>query len=238
MDDTIQKLLDVQDKDERIANLQKMIDSVPEEKERISQELAGAEAQAEEAKLGLQKVQSKINDIESDIQAAHARIADLNTKSTTVKKNDEYRAILDQIEAIKKQISDFEDNQLELMDEVEEAKGACDEAAKVKDAADKRIKAAQADLDVRAQNCQAQIEKIKSDRDELAGSIGDDQMRFYNRLIAQQKPGMPFRKAIVPIEDNCCGACFLAIPPDKRNKVQAGHDVVTCGQCGAILYVE
>ena len=124
------------------------------------------------------------------------------------------------------------------MEKVEEAKTACDEANKVKTAADKRIQAAQADLDVRAENCQAQIEKIKIERDELVSGISDDEMRLYNRLIAQQREGLPFRKAIVPIEDNCCGSCFLSIPPDKRNKVQACNDVVTCGQCGAILYVE
>ncbi len=238
MDDVIRQLLEVQDKDERIATLQQMVDSVPAEKAQISEELQGAEDKLNNAKEGLQKIQSKINDLDSKIQACQARINQLNAKSVEVKKNDEYRAILDQIETIKKQISDHEDAQLELMEGTEGAKEAFDQAQKEKEQGDARIHAAQQDLDVRQKNCEEQVAKLKAERDEMVKSIPMDIRRLYERLSAQQRVGVPFRKGVVPIVDNCCAACHLTVPPDKRLKAQAGNGITTCGTCGAMLYVE
>jgi predicted nucleic acid-binding Zn-ribbon protein len=238
MDDIIRQLILVQDKDERIANLQTIIESVPKDKERIAAELKGTEEQLNNAKTALQKLQSKINDIVTDIQSAEARITQLNTKSLDVKKNDEYRAIMNEITGIRKKISDKETDQLELMDSIPAVQEVMDQTVKDTASADKRIKAAQDDLDMRAKNCQAQIEKIQAERKELAVSVPDAEMRLYSRLTAQQRPGMPFRLGVVPIEDINCGSCHLSIPPDKRIKALAGKGVVTCGQCGAILYVD
>lgn len=238
MNDTIRKLIQVQDKDERISKLRRIIESVPKDKERIAEELKGTEELLDAAKNGMLKLQSQIKDIENNIQSAEARITDLNTKSLGVKKNDEYRAIMNEIDGIKKKISDMETDQLELMDSVPKAEEKMEYATKEAASADKRIKAAQEDLDVRATNCQKQVEKIEAERDEMAKDIPDVEMRLYSRLTAQQTPGMPFRQVVVPIEGKNCGSCHLSIPPDKRNKVLAGTGVVTCGQCGAILYLE
>ena len=54
MQKAIQQLLKVQDKDQRIDNLTRMVDSVPEEKEKIRNDLQGAEDKLEAAKEGMQ----------------------------------------------------------------------------------------------------------------------------------------------------------------------------------------
>ncbi len=235
MDDITRQLLAVQEKDLRIANLQQMIAAVPAAKEKIANEMEGAAEGVDQAKLALQQYQSRINDLDSNIQACQDRIIQLQNKSREVKKNEEYRAILSEVDGQKKQISKHEDAQLELMEEVESAKVALAKAGKSKVASDARVKAAQADLDVREKNCAEQITKIREERDGMTGEIPIDVLRRYERTIAQPTAHLMFRKAIVPVDNGGCGYCHLKIPPDLQLKAKATNDA-TCGNCGSLLY--
>ena len=44
------------------------------------------------------------------------------------------------------------------------------------------------------------------------------------------------RPAVVSIIHDTCQGCFLALPPDVRNKVYEGDTLVKCPNCYRILY--
>ncbi|MCJ8328444.1 MAG: hypothetical protein HRT89_06465 [Lentisphaeria bacterium] len=233
----VESLLELQDKDLRIANLQRMIDSIPEEKAKIRDELQGAESALENAKETLQTIQIKIKDLESDVDGINAKITDLNIKSNDVKKNDEYKAILAQIDNYKADISTCEDSELALLEEVEDAKDAQTIAEKNKQHADSRIKAAEQDLDVRETNCLSQIEKFKQDRSGATEGINDDLIRLYERLIVKPTVTGHFRRGVAKIENNLCGFCHLTIPPDLNVKAMSATGAI-CGCCGTIIFTD
>ena len=235
MNEVVEQLVSVQDKDMRIFKLEQMIVGIPAEKAKIEQDMQGAEKLVEEAKSNHQHVQISIKDLQSDVEGIQARILQLQMKSTETKKNDEFRSILAQIEKLKEDIIEKEDKELELMETLEVSKEKLAEAENEKKASDARIKAAQDDLDVKQKNCQEQVEKIRSERAEVASCIENkDLLNRYERLIKKKLSAGIMRKGIAKIEKGQCGYCHLTITADAQIKAKKGY--INCPTCGTILY--
>ncbi len=232
MDAAIATLLQIQDKDTRIAHLQKQIDTVPVEKARIEREINQAEELSAAAKNDVIEVEKAIKQTEMDIATVNQRKLDLLGKSHQIKKNDEYKAMLHEVAMFEAQVSKLEDRQLEQMEKLDAAKSRRADAMKLVEAAKTRLQGTVQDLDVRAKNCDEQILKVKAERDTLAKEVSQDLMRLYTRLM---KKGGGFRPAVAPLVDDQCSGCNLKVVPQIRHKVLK-NDIVCCENCGIILY--
>jgi predicted nucleic acid-binding Zn-ribbon protein len=237
MNDDYRLLLELQDKDLRIFNLRKQVVSVPAEKQRIRHELQVSEDRLETAKTGVMSVETKINQVEMDIADAQERRLKSQQKSAEVKKNEEYRALLGEIERCDKDITAAEDKQLAMWEDLEKGKVKKATAQKEFDAGHHRIEAALKDLDIREQNCQTQVAKMMVTRDEVAGGADAELLMHYDRLIARSKLKANFAKAVVPIQGTSCGGCFLTMTPQVINRVKK-NVLLNCENCGVFLYYE
>lgn len=235
MDPALTKLLEVQDKDNRIANLKKQVDSVPAEKARVEQEMDTADSIMAGAKATMQDVEKAIKTVEMEIGTLQQRKADLLGKSHQIKKNDEYKAMLHEVELFEKKIEALEDKQLENWEALEAAKSKRGDAQKEADAARARMQTHIEDLETRARNCQQQVEKVQKERDALAAEIDPEMLRLYERLLSKATAGEHFQPPLVPLDGEMCGSCRLQVVPQVRHKVMK-NDMVTCENCGAILY--
>ena len=231
----IEKLLEVQDRDIRIFNLRKQIDSVPKEKEKIMNVLKSVETDYEREKKEVLELESKIKNVEIEISACKDKIRKLQTKSAEIKKNDEYKAFLSEIDQISKKISEFEDTQLELWEELEAAKSKLKKGIKSLEAAKSRTDSAVKDFEIRNINCSKQIEKVSEERALLAKDIPPEVLRTFERIINIHSNSKTFRKGLVPLQNENCGGCFIKVTPQIKNVVRKGQ-IATCEQCGAMLF--
>lgn len=237
MNDNYTLLLELQDKDLRIFNLKKQVMSVPAEKERVRQNLQVSEDRVETVKSGVMDLESKIKQIEMDISDNNDRKVKFQQQSVEVKKNDEYRALMNQIERCDKDIAAAEDKQISMWEDLEKIKGIFAAAKKEFDAGHVRIDAAIKDLDVSEKNCQAQVEKMTADRNALTVGIEAELLTHYSRLIARSKLPDGFSKAVVPIQNTNCGGCFLTMTPQVVNRVKK-DELINCENCGVFLYYD
>ena len=231
----IEKLLEIQDKDIRIFNLRKQIDSVPVEKEKMMSVLSSAEADCEKEKGTVLELESKIKTVEIEISACKDKIHNLQTKSAEVKKNDEYKALLSEIDQLNKKISGFEDTQLDYLEQLEAARSTMNKGLKSLEAAKARIESAINDFELRNTNCSKQIAKVLEERAEIAHDVLPDLLRTYERIVANRANTKSFRKGLVSLKNDNCGSCFLKVTPQIRNKVRKGQ-IVSCENCGALLF--
>lgn len=235
MDKSVETLLTLQDKDMRLFNLNKQIESVPEEKIKIAALLTGAETTVKAAKGKCLEIENKIKSVEIEIATVNEKIRALQSKSAAVKKNEEYRALLNEAEGWKQKISEFEDQQLKLWEELEAAKQLRHKEEKSLEATQARVKAAIEDLETRGRNCKEQIEKVAADRALLAGAVPAELLRLYERLLQRPSQRKVFQKILVPIESENCGGCCLKVTPQVRTLVRRGQPV-PCENCGALIY--
>ena len=115
MNEWITDLLALQDLDMKIRNLKLRIDTIPAEKKRLNSLVKDAMDDVEVAKDGLRRIERNIKDQEGEAEKLNEASRKLLTQSAMVKKNNEYQAMMADIEAKKKAISDIETKILELL---------------------------------------------------------------------------------------------------------------------------
>src|ERR1700731_653549 len=128
----IENLLKVQDADKEIRRLQEEIAELPKRVAAIEQKLAGTKAQLERGQASVKADEAARRKQETAIQDFRGKISKYRDQSLEVKTNDQYKALLHEIQFAEQEIGTNEDKILELMVNA--------------DARDKQVKAAEAEL--------------------------------------------------------------------------------------------
>src|SRR5215469_12915255 len=143
MNADLQRLTELEKIDREASRLTEEVAGLPKRVAAIEAKLAEHKAAVEKAKARIKGNETTRRQMEGDIKGFQEKIAKYRSQSSSVKTNDEYRALMHEVEFAEKQISGCEDKILELMIGL--------------DAEDKSLKAAEIDLKAEA----AEVEKEK-----------------------------------------------------------------------------
>ena len=141
----IEKLLELQTADKEIRKLQEEVAALPKRVAVIEQKLAGTKAQLEKARNAAKGDEANRKKFEASIKDLQGKISKYRDQSLDVKTNEQYKAIMNEIQFAEPEIRLNEDRILEVMVNV--------------DAREKEVKAAEAELKAET----AEIEKEKED---------------------------------------------------------------------------
>lgn len=231
----IEKLLALQDRDQRIASLKKELASLPVERQARENQLAQAAARLEQAKTRARQIEIERKQLEGEVQVKETAITRYKTQQMQTKKNEEYSALAHEIEAAQKIIAGLEDQELVLMEELDSLKPqiATAEAAYVEDK--KNIDAHLAGLVTKKTNLEAQLQEFEGLSETLAQAVDEDVLDKYRRLF-KTKEG----RAVVPLDPDhgVCAGCHMKVTTQTVVEVKAEKSLVHCPQCGRILFLE
>jgi predicted nucleic acid-binding Zn-ribbon protein len=232
MNSDLQRLIELEKVDREIARLSDEVAALPKRVASIEERLAGHKAAAERAKAAIKSNEASRRKHEADIQASQQKIVKYREQSSKVKTNEEYRALMHEVEFAEKEISGCEDKILELMISLE--------------AQEKAVKAAEAELKTEA----AEVEKEKAEartrtaedekllaelgtkRNELRIGVGDSSLAHYDRVLRQRKTAMAEARG------QKCMACFVMLRPQVWEELRTNEQIITCNSCGRILYYD
>ncbi len=228
----IENLLKLQVIDKEIRRLHDEVAELPKRVAVIELRLAGTKAQLEKAQAAVKTDEASRRKFETNINDLRGKISKYRDQSLDVKTNEQYKALLHEIQFAEKEIGTNEDKILELMVNA--------------DARDKEVKAAQADLKAetaeieqekeQARQRTAEDEKLlaeaRAKRDQLRGGIREDLLRQYERVSKFRGSG------ISEVRDHKCTACQVMLRPQTYNEVRSGKDVVICDSCQRILFFD
>jgi predicted nucleic acid-binding Zn-ribbon protein len=237
MHEWVEKVLIVQDKDGRIRKLQDQIQSVPVEKKKAQASLADADAALAAAKESVITAEKAIKNLEIEVESLEDKRRDFATKSMMIKDNDEYRAALHQMETCRNKVRELEDQELIFMEQLENAREQLKMERREHDAAKQRVEQLVADLDTRLQNCTAQMEKLRAERETCIAEVPADIASRYERILASRNNSGHEPVVLAPISGYNCGYCHMNIPPQIRMDASKGQ-LVSCPNCSVLLYFE
>lgn len=229
--DVIEKLLALQDRDQRLRAFQTELSHLPDERKSREKQIADSAARLEQSKTRVKQIEVDKRNLEGEAQAKRDAIARYRQQQLQTRKNEEYAALAHEIEAAEKAVSSIEDRELELMDEAETLKPAVAEAEKTHEAEKAKIEQILAGLTEKKTNLEARIAELKGDRARLTNGIDEDVLERYDRLF-KTKQG----SAVVPLEHDVCMGCHMKVTSQTTIQVKAQKDVVHCPQCGRMLY--
>src|SRR5579864_1251202 len=228
---SIENLLKLQDADKEIRRLQDEVAEFPKRVAVIEQKLAGTKSQLEKAQTAVKSDEASRRKYETAITDLRQKVSKYRDQSLDVKTNDQYKALLHEIQFAEKEITANEDKILELMVNAETR--------------EKEVKAAEAELKEET----AEIEKEKTlarertaqdekeltewntKRDAARAAVDPDLLRHFDRVSKFRGSG------IAEVRDQKCMGCSVVLRPQTYNEVRGGK-LIYCDSCQRVLYFD
>ena len=202
---------------------------LPRERKQIESELSLEKKKIDAAKESVLSTELDIKKIDSQIDSYKEKIKGYQDKSVMVKKNDEYRALMTEIETCKYHIEELEGKQVKSMEELQENKKALEKTEKAYKNMALDLDESKEELDELAESLEAEIKKGMDARKEKLKKIDSRILPLYSRLI--KKEGEP----LTAIRNGTCGHCHLKLTPQTLNDSRKGM-IATCDFCGHLVY--
>lgn len=226
----LEKLVELQKVDLELARLNAQLAAVPKTLARIDAQLASARKRVEDARASIKAGETSKRQYEQEIQALNDKILKFRSQSSSIKNNEQYKALLSEIAHAEGEIAGFEEKILELMlnadslhSRLVEAEVALKtEAAEVERQKAETEKAADAD---RAAAAQALARSRQ-----LRKAVDDTLLATYDRILKSRG------YAVAEVLEHRCTACQVMLRPQVLSNIRAAQEVVHCDSCGRMLY--
>jgi len=227
----LEQLLVLQDRQQKIKQIETEIKTLPLQKNNLEAQLAASAASVEALKQKARQVEIDRKRLELDVGTRAESIARLKTQQYQTRKNDEFQAMGHEIERYENEIRKIEDEELELMEQVDKLKAELGADEKKATTTKESISRQMTDLEAKSKTLESRLEDLTRERAELAGKIDEDLLSRFERLFASKGDAV-----VVALEHEVCTGCHMKVTTATAARVRAGKEIVSCEQCGRILY--
>jgi predicted nucleic acid-binding Zn-ribbon protein len=196
----------------------------------IEQKLAGTKAHLEKVRTAAKADEANRKKFEANIKDLQGKISKYRDQSLDVKTNDQYKALLHEIQFAEQEIRLNEDRILEVMVNVD---------AREKDvkAAEAELKAETAEIETEKEDArkvtaedQTKLAEWNAKRDALRHEISEDTLRQYDRVAKFRGSGL------AEVREQKCMGCQVMLRPQTYNEVKNGEKIMVCESCQRIVY--
>jgi predicted nucleic acid-binding Zn-ribbon protein len=231
MFDTIEKLLILQDRDRRIRRVEGELAHIEPERQMFQVRAATTQTGLETAKNRVRQIESDRKNLELEVEGKKQLISKYANQQLQTRKNEEYRALSHEIEMCKDEIFKIENREIELMEQAEAAQKEVLRATQAATEARKLMEEQLAQLNAREQNLKKELIELTTNREELAAAVDEGARARYERLVRNKG-----ETVVVGVQHGVCGGCHMRLPAQIVVTCQAQQDLVSCTNCGRILY--
>jgi predicted nucleic acid-binding Zn-ribbon protein len=166
-----------------------------------------------------------------EVRGLKERIEKYSHQQLQTKKNDEYRALSNEIENCRKQIFEIENREIECMEQIESAQKQVKAAQAAADHARREMESQVGELDTRERKLKVELAELEAARESAAAAVEDAARHRYQRLF-NGKGG----RVVVGIQHGVCGGCHMRLPTQVVVQVRGDQEMVTCPNCARILF--
>ena len=227
----IENLLKLQDVDKEIRRLQDEVAELPKRVAVIEQKLAGTKTQLEKAQAAVKADEASRCKFETNISDLRGKISKYRDQSLDVKTNEQYKALLHEIQFAEQKIAASEDQILEFM-------VAADVRKEVLRKAEAELKADSAENDREKEEArrrtaadEKEMAELSAKRNQVRGALSEDVLRHYDRVLKLRGTALA-----AVYENQMCSACSVVLRPQVYQEVMTNQGFLTCDTCKRILY--
>ncbi len=231
MNNSLELLLRLQVIDYDLGELERSKDYLPDMMENLNREIEETKAKRADAAERLEKANIEHKSLELDLKSKEAELQKYQQQMMSIKTNKEYDALVAEIDQLKGQISDHENQLLATMELIETL--------------EKDIVAYQEKEEQVLGNNEKQLQVLQEKIDSIGAKVGDKQANREEVISSIPKPTLSVYerirrgrggRAIVVVKKRACSSCFKALTPKKVQEIRRGEKVNTCDYCGCLLY--
>ncbi|MBI3895542.1 MAG: hypothetical protein HY313_06395 [Acidobacteria bacterium] len=231
MNPHLQTLIELQKLDDILRELEAEVQSLPKKIAQIESQLTEHIRAVDASRKNLEENQRLRRRRENDIAALRDKISRFKDQTLEVKTNEQYRALLHEVEYHEGGIRKLEDQILTEMIESETLDKKLREAER--SLATERALAEQeiAEATRRKEEDDQKLREVRARRADVQSHLPANIYEQYER-VARQRKG----QAVVPVHNGSCGACHVRLRPQAYAESKSNETLVSCESCGRILY--
>ncbi len=227
----IPKLLQLQERDQRISALQRDLREVPKLEAVANQKLSSDNARVEESQQRVREIELKIKTLELDAKTRQNTLERLATQQFETRKNEEFQALGVEIKRYEAEVRQLEDRQLEFMEEMELAKRALDEARARREVTQGTVNQELQVVKQRAEGLNQRLSDLEGERGQLLDPIDPSALELYQRIFKKKGDS-----AVVALENGICGGCHMKVVAGTVQRAGEASTLAQCDSCGRLLY--
>jgi predicted nucleic acid-binding Zn-ribbon protein len=231
VNEQLRLLVELQKLDSRILEKDALIKTIPSRVSIAERPFKDAQARYDGHRERHEEAEKTKRDKERELDDMDERINKLKARTSDIKDNKAYQALLKEIETAEGERSGIEDRILELMESVEEEGRELREAEKALKAEEQKVEEFRKKLQAEVKEAEKELDGLKEKRTALAGQIEDGNYRLYISLLEATR-GL----AVVEAKEEVCQGCNMNIMPQLFVELKKNEHIIQCPQCRRILY--
>lgn len=229
--ESLKLIIELQKVDSTILAEKKIIDSMPAKLVEIENAFKTIQSDFEKKRQKLSDLEKKKKEKEREVEDTNEKINKIKAHASEIKKNEEYKAHLKEVEAVEKKRYALEDEILSVMEAIDaEAKNLAVEEQKTKQEKEK-AEALKKEIEKEIADAQKAFDEMKVKRDEMTKTIDPDVYKDYMTVFKAC-----FGIAVAETKDEICSGCNMNIPPQMYVELKNNETIEHCPQCRRILY--
>jgi predicted nucleic acid-binding Zn-ribbon protein len=229
----LERLRDLQVKDLALLGTDTRIKALDEEIAALDAALDRARSDVEATRRRLDEGIQRREELEKVIEAQRTQQEKRRTRIEQVKTAREVQALMTELDLARQILARQERDWVKAAELNQQQETAVQEAEQQQSALEGDQSGERARLDQTRQTLGAEREAARREREASASTVERTLRMRYDRLWTSRTTTV-----VVPLRGDACGACFTAVPRNRRSQIRAGTHIVWCEACGVILYPE
>lgn len=229
----IDNLVKLQKIETQVGRINSILNDVPKRLDTLDSRLREFELSIKERESVVSELKQNYRSKESDLQMNTSRIEKNQGNLRVVKTNKEYRLLLKEIETIKRQNAQIEDEILQFLDRIDEEEKIIltkkAEYLQIKEQINSEKEAIKQEAELKKKK----LVRLDEELNDIHVKIDPGLLKKYN-LIRKRVGGT----AVAPVRDAICQGCHMNIPPQMYNELQSCKALKFCPHCERIIYWE
>jgi predicted nucleic acid-binding Zn-ribbon protein len=227
----LSKLLDLQAKDTAISAVDERIAALDADVALLDQELARARGARDAAERAATDGAKRRDDLETKIESYRQLQERRRQRLEFVRNPKEASALMAEMDLARAVIAKEEGDWVRSADSVEALRGRVGEEEQKLEEVEAGQGPRRAELADRRATLEAERADLLGQRESSAALLERTLRIRYDRLRRARASAV-----VVPLSGDACGACFTAVPRNRRSQIRSGALLEGCEACGVILY--
>jgi hypothetical protein len=231
MNEQLQLLVSLQDKDTAIFELNEILKSLPVKVEQWRKNYKAKEDKLNQLRKEKENTEKNLRSKERKLQAVDDELKKFRSKIYEVKTQKEMVSLDAEIKKGEEEKSNLEDEILQLMDTNDDLASKISSLSSELEKELVELKKAEEETNQKIALNTNKLNTTIEERKQISEKIGKGTLSLYEKIRANKN-----NLAVVPVKNDACQGCFIKLPPQLVNEVKEGAEIVRCEGCVRILY--